>query len=49
MVIDDFAMCFTPESLESYRRVFEKIFENMGHRAHYEMMMEREATIPIQA
>lgn len=49
MVNDDFVMCFTPESIETYKNVFARIFEKMGHQAHYDMMMQKDATIPIQA
>ena len=49
MVNDDFTMCFSPEFIEICKSVFERIFEKMGHRAHYDMMMRENAEIPVQA
>lgn len=49
LVNDDFVMCFSAESIASYIRVFKRIFELTGHEAHYNMMIERSGSIPIQA
>ena len=35
--------------MKSYRRVFKEIFYKLGQQAHYEMMMEKNASLPLQA
>jgi wobble nucleotide-excising tRNase len=37
---DDIMIYLEPESIEKYLKVFKKIFENMGHISHYNMMMK---------
>lgn len=49
MISDDFVIVFTPEAMKSYRRVFKEIFYKLGQQAHYEMMMEKNASLPLQA
>lgn len=49
MISDDFVIVFTPEAMKSYRRVFKEIFYKLGQRAHYEMMMEENTSLPMQA
>ncbi|WP_024788165.1 MULTISPECIES: AAA family ATPase [unclassified Lebetimonas] len=36
---DDLVVDAEPENVEKYLKVFELIFEKMGHKSHYEMMM----------
>ena len=49
MISDDFVIVFTPEAMKSYRRVFKEIFYKLGQRALYEMMMEKNASLPMEA
>lgn len=44
IISDDFVIVFTPEVMESYKRVFKEIFYKLGHQAHYDMMMEKTAS-----
>lgn len=38
-ISDDFSMIFEDDTIEKYQKVFRKIFENLGHISHYNMMM----------
>jgi len=38
-ITDDFVMQYESAAMESYTRVFSLIFERMGHKSHYNMMM----------
>lgn len=38
---DDFVIQFDSESIQKYKNVFRKVFENLGQLDHYEMMMSR--------
>ena len=40
LVNDDFVVIYDEDSIDKYIRVFEKIFEYTGHKAHYNMMMQ---------
>ena len=39
MVNDDFVIIYDEDTISKYIKVFEKIFEITGHKAHYDMMM----------
>lgn len=39
-VSDDFVITFDHENIDNYKRIFELIFEKLGHKQHYEMMMK---------
>lgn len=41
-ISDDFSIIFSDDTIIKYKKVFKKIFENLGHIAHYNMMMEIE-------
>lgn len=43
-IFDDYSMVTTNESVDVYTRVFERIFEKMGHIEHYKMMMKDRGT-----
>jgi len=38
-ISDDFFITFDDDHIQDYKRVFRMIFENMGHKPHYDMMM----------
>lgn len=38
-ISDDFVIAFDEENMESYKRVFQLVFEKLGHIQHYNMMM----------
>ncbi|MBU3228898.1 AAA family ATPase [Clostridium algidicarnis] len=38
-ISDDFVVVFDEESIENYQRIFQLIFERLGHIQHYNMMM----------
>lgn len=40
---DDFVITFDDENIDNYKRIFELIFERLGHKQHYEMMMKNPA------
>lgn len=48
MISDDFVIVFTPEAMKSYRRVFKEVFYKLGQQAHYDMMMEDDASLPLK-
>lgn len=35
---DDYVICFDPDNIDKYLKVFKLIFEKMGHGSHYNMM-----------
>ena len=39
IISDDFYMCIEDSELDRYLLVFKKIFKEMGHVSHYNMMM----------
>ncbi len=40
-IFDDYNMVVTDESIDAYLKVFQNIFEKMGHEEHYSMMMKK--------
>jgi len=39
-ISDDFVITFDEENIDNYKRIFKLIFERLGHKTHYEMMMK---------
>ncbi|HZK62122.1 MAG TPA: AAA family ATPase, partial [Anaerovoracaceae bacterium] len=46
-ISDDFVMCYEAGAMENYLRIFELIFEKLGHGNHYDMMMNRTKILPV--
>lgn len=42
-ISDDYNIIFDDETIQQYEEVFKLIFENLGHQAHYNMMMHVES------
>ena len=40
-ISDDFVIIYDDDTISKYIKVFEKIFEITGHKAHYDMMMRK--------
>ena len=41
-ISDDYFMCVEDSEIEQYLRIFAEIFDKMGHKSHYNMMMRLE-------
>ena len=41
-ISDDYFMCVDDSEIEQYLRIFAEIFDKMGHKSHYDMMMHVE-------
>ncbi|MGW7977048.1 AAA family ATPase [Staphylococcus xylosus] len=40
-ISDDFVIAFDEENIEKYKRVFQLVFEKLGHTQHYNMMVDK--------